>query len=438
MLHKGEREDSEAVSVKQIRRSQKSVHRSMPGVYAQCLFRKALLPVTLGSSALAAVVLGVGAYLGARIVTPAKSPDERVTVWAVEPASLTISPVGLNVWLHGPDAALEGNYSFIFDKNTGHARLGPVTDRIQDGAVSRVSRPVIAVDRGELRAGSRGRVTGWWYTTPEELGYETEHVRIPVPGGELHGWVVTPPDAVAGRWAIHVHGRGALPQETLRGVPAVARAGVTSLIVNYRNDPNAPRGIRGRYGLGLAERHDIDAAIRWALTKGATRLTLVGWSMGGTTVLLSATRGPYRGWIDGLVLDTPGINWSDIIRTQARLAGVPKFFGDLGRYALQHNWIRGAVPEAHGTDVASLNPARFARDLMVPVLIHAGPDDTFVPWFGAKQLAECAPKLVQLRTARGEHVKVWNVDPHAWESATERFVRGLGDPAAKLSGTDRV
>lgn len=384
-----------------------------------------------GSLALfAGIVSGIFAlysYLFARRVLTPSAPESGVVVGSIE--SVRSGPdKSTRVWIHGPDAGLPGKYSYLFDGGAGHARLGPVIDRVFDRGVDRVARDVVALDRGELRVGSRGRITGWWYTDPRELGENVERVRFPVEGGEAWGWLVRPENPVPGRFAVHIHGRGALPEETLRGLAPVSRAGVTSLVIAYRNDPGAPAGIRGRYGLGLAERYDVDSAIAWTIRHGAERITLVGWSMGGVTALLSATRGPHRGVIDGVVLDSPGLDWGIILRRQARLAGLPELTARLGGSLIQFGVVRGAVPWQRGTDLESMSPDALAAELQVPVLIHASPGDSFVPWNGSLRLEQLRPDLVRVRVAAGEHVKLWNVDPEGWEMETEEFVRALDAP----------
>lgn len=382
------------------------------------------------AAGLAGGSLALATHFARKVLTPAVRPESGVTVWAVEEDAE--APAGRRVWIHGPDAALPGAYSFIFDGGAGHARLGPVVDRVlgraSGGGVDRVAREVVAVDRGDLRVGAKGRVTGWWYTDPAELGFETERVTIPVDGGLTWAWLVRPAPGAEqpGRWAVHVHGRGALPEETLRGVAPLARAGVTSLVLAYRNDPGAPRGLRGRYGLGIAERRDVDDAVSWAIAHGARRLTLVGWSMGGTASVLAASRGPHRSAIDGLVLDSPALDWPSLLLRQAELVRLPSAFARLAMRLMQRGWVRGAVPGAKGTDLGGLTADELARGLRVPVLIHASPDDGYVPWDGSLRVAQLRPELVTLREGSGEHVKLWNVDPEGWERATEDFVRGLG------------
>jgi len=400
----------------------------MPRTSRRAPSRGALRAIGLATVGLGGAAIGLAAHFARQVLTPANGPEERVQLWALEASGS--SPTGQRVWIHGPDAALDGEYSFIWGGGAGHARLGAVIDEIDDSGTLRVAREVLSVERGTLRAGITGRVTGWWYTDPEQLGYGSEVVRIPADGGSIWAWLIRPEPGTEqpGRWAIHIHGRGALPEEALRGVAPLARAGIPSLVLAYRNDPGTPAGIGGRYGLGLAEHRDIDDAIAWTMSQGADRITLVGWSMGGTAAVLSATRGPFSAIIDGLVLDSPGLDWPTLLERQAEIARLPRPLGRLGMGLMQRGWVRGAVPGAEGTDLHALTAEALAADLHAPVLLHISPEDTFVPWDGALDFALEQPELVIVHEMRGEHVKLWNTDPRAWEAATECFVRALDDP----------
>lgn len=375
----------------------------------------------IGAGAVAVGAVGaaaIGVLLARMAVTPGE-PETPVLVGRLQPES-----GGTIAWLRGPDADLPGRYSLLFDRGAGHARLGPVLARGRDGA----AREVLRLDRGELREGVLGRITGWWYTDPEELGYRVERIVYPTELGEAEAWLVRPRLARKKRWAIHVHGRGALPEEALRGVAPLARAGITSLVISYRNDPGAPPGEHGRYGVGIAESRDVDAAIGEAVRRGAERVTLFGWSMGGTACLVAATRGGHRGVVDGLILDSPAVDWSALLRYHAAGRSAPRFVADLGIELLGRGIVRAGEPG--GLAIGGLSPAAFAEGLQVPVLIHASEEDTFVPCAGAQRLAEARPDLVQLRLpSGGEHVKLWNVDPEPWERVTEEFARALPRPA---------
>lgn len=387
------------------------------------------LTLALGLVAAATILVSIATRFARLVLTPAEKPDADVRLLSIEPSGS--SPVGKRVWLRGPDVGLEGSYSFIFDAHSrmsqftaGHARLGPVIERAGSGRATRIARDVVSVERGQLRTGVRGRITGWWFSEPEQLGYPVRRVSLPMPHGVAWGWVISPKQAGSGKWAVHVHGRGALPHETLRGVIPFAENGVTSLVLNYRNDIGAPRGLGGRYGLGLAEYEDVEAAIGWATTQGAESVTLVGWSMGATACVL-ASSGRFARLITGMVLDSPALDWPQILLQQTKLARLPSCVAWLGMLILRLGMVRGAIAGERGTNVSELQVAKLALRVRVPTLIHASPDDTFVPWGGALHLAQMKPSLVQLHPCRGEHVKLWNVDPEAWRAETEQFIRGL-------------
>ncbi|MFD5600608.1 alpha/beta hydrolase family protein [Leucobacter sp. NPDC058333] len=366
----------------------------------------------------AAGALVGGIALARRAVTPASVPESPVTV--VELGDYAGSPA---IWLNGVDADLPGKYSFIFGQGAGHARVGAVLASEGDTAV----RQLVRVDRGDLAVGTRGRITGWWFTEPEELGFRVEHVTYPTDLGDADAWIVYPRLRRKRRWAVHVHGRGALPHETLRGVTSLAQSGVTSLIISYRNDPGAPPGVRGRYGVGFSESRDVDAAIAEVLRRGAERVTLVGWSMGGTACLVAATRGAHRDRIDGLILDSPAVDWNALLRYHAAAQSVPGAIAGIGVGMLARGWVRAG--ESGGLPIDELHPETFAAELRVPVLIHASQQDTFVPSAGAERLAALRPDLVQLRLQPGaEHVKLWNVDTAGWEGVTRAFARALPHP----------
>ncbi|MHA3722386.1 alpha/beta hydrolase family protein [Leucobacter sp. HY1910] len=380
----------------------------------------------VAAAAACAVVVG-GVYLARAAATPAIEPDT-----PVELVRLTNQDGRQTAWLRGPDIALPGRYGLLWAG--GHARLGAVTGR--SGGL--VGREVLEIDAGELREGLRCRITGWWYPSIAQFALECEDVRdaeevsLPLAGSAAPGWVLRPARRArpgrGGRWAIHVHGRGASPVETLRGVAPLARAGITNLVISYRNDPGAPSGSLGRYGFGVTEALDVDSAIGYALQQGAQRVTLVGWSMGATASLVAATRGAHADVIDGLILDSPAVDWAGLLKYQARMRKAPGVIARLGVSLLQRGYV--ATDAAGGIDFAAVTPDTFARELRVPTLIHASRDDTFVPSDGAEKLAAACPELVQLRLVeRAEHVKLWNVDEDAWERVTEAFARGLPRPA---------
>ena len=366
----------------------------------------------------AAGAVSAGVALARRAVAIDRNAETPVTV-----AELQQHDGRTEVWLRGEHSTLPGTYSFVFDAGGGHARIGDVLEERQ-GAVR---REVLSTGQGTLQPGTQGRITGWWFTEPEQLGFRVDRVTYPTELGDAEAWIIHPRRQRKHRWAVHVHGRGAPPEETLRGVIPLARAGITSLVISYRNDPGAPLSENGRYGIGLSESRDVDAAIAEARRRGAERVTLFGWSMGGTASLVAATSGDHTSVIDGLILDSPAVDWASLLRYHATLSRAPHAVADIGIRLLDSGIIRGGEPD--GIDFTRLTPAAFAEQLTIPVLIHASVGDTFVPCGGAQELANARPDLVQLRLqTTGEHVKLWNVAPEPWERVTEAFARALPRP----------
>ncbi len=385
---------------------------------------------TLTGFAAGAAVFGASAHFARSAVRVAEHSERSVRVLRV-----VSSGDVTRVWLAGEGIDAIGRQSLLFDtphargsdpegrEPSGHARLGPVITR---SGIS-VLREVEQVDHGTLAPGAEGRMVGWWYTSPEELGHHVEHTTFDSEVGQLDAWIVYPRLPRKRRWAVHVHGRGAKPEETLRGVAPLARAGVTSLIIYYRNDERQPSGRSSRYGLGVSESRDVEAAVGKTLKLGAERVTLVGWSMGGTASLLAAANGVHRHHIDGLVLDSPGVDWPGILRWHTTLKRAPLWIANLGMRMLRTGIISSG--EAGGTDVWSLTPESLSRGISVPTLILASPDDRYVPWEGARSLAKLCPQFVQLVVVPGaRHVRLWNVDPERWEQAVLDFVTALPRP----------
>lgn len=375
--------------------------------------------VAIIGGVIGAGVLGVGALgtvFARRVVTPATNIHAPVKVLSVNrrtaPHTLTLS--------RGEDAHLPGRYSFFFDEEMGLLRVG---DIVRQDSTS-IERIIDCIDYGQIRRGISGRISSAWFADPQELGHPVEHVFVPSDVGDLPAWRIAREEASERVWAIHVHGRSAKREETLRGVIPLATLGITNLVMSYRNDVGAPSAPDGKYGLGVSESRDVESAIEYAVQHGAEAIVLVGWSMGGTAVLLAAEQSGYRAQLRGLILDSPAIDWNQILVHQAKRSRLPGTVAKLG------SWMMSKLPRVVGLassiDPRSLTAERFAANLRVPTLLHVSNADTFVPGRPAIQFAQLRPDLVSLNeVSSGEHVKLWNVDPTSWESSIEAFVTEL-------------
>lgn len=367
--------------------------------------------VGLGAaSTLAASSSALAAYFARRIVMPDRVRAEDQEVLAVQG-----SGADRRVILKAtPETTVDGDYSFFFDAGAGHVRLG----RLEDYAPGEgtVTRPVVAEYSGDLDRAVRGRWSGVVYSSPADLGYDFEEVAIETDLGPAPAWLVPAPNGSSTTWAVMVHGRGATRQESLRGLIPARQLGLTSLVVSYRNDGDAPATADGRYGLGMTEWRDVEAAIAYALDHGATDTVLFGWSMGGAISLAAADLSSLRQYIRALVLDAPVVDWVDVLAHQAQKNRIPRGVGRFGQFLLAHPWGRRITGLAAPVDFRAMDWVARAVELRTPTLILHSVDDEFVPFGPSALLAGRNPQMVTLETFRkARHTKEWNVDPERWE-----------------------
>jgi alpha-beta hydrolase superfamily lysophospholipase len=373
-------------------------------------------------TAAASVAIGVLAGVMARkIVTPPtkRSDDTRVFDVDLAAGTITLEPT--------PDSVLPGDYSFWFADDSGHARLGPIEHR----SATSVTRRVLNVDFGDLGTAVRGRLGGYSFLGPWDLGLDFENVTVDTELGEAPAWLI-PAAAPNGRWVIQVHGRGVRRHETLRAVPVFHAAGYTALLISYRNDGEAPASADGRFGLGDTEWRDVEAAIDYALRHGATGIVLMGWSMGGAISLQAATRAAHDGRLLGVVLESPVIDWADVVAYQALLLRLPKLVVRGALTVMGRRWGRAVTGLHLPIDFPRLDFVARANDLSLPILILHSDDDGFVPSAPSRRLAERRPDIVTLVPfSVARHTKLWNYDPAAWNAAILGWLSGLdaGRPA---------
>lgn len=372
--------------------------------------------VLLGAAAVAAYVTAA-TLVAKTVVTPAKRRKQDVEIRAVSPDLTAVTMAGSADTLTVP-----GHYGLWFSDDRGYARIGEVLGLDQDGAVIRA---VESVEWGDLSAAKRGRLTGWFYTSAEELGLPVESVDVPVGGGSAPAWLFPAPERTA-HWAIHVHGRGARRQETLRAIGVFREKGYTSLAVSYRNDGDAPASGDGRYGLGATEWNDVDAAIAFALERGAEHIVLFGWSMGGAIVLQTAIRSPHADSVRGIVLDSPVIDWVETLQYQAEGMKLPRPVTRGALVLLDSAWANGLVGQDAPIGLGALDFTVRAHELSTPILLMHSDDDGYVPAGGSHRLADLRPDIVTfVPFTEARHTKLWNYDRQRWTNAIASWLDAL-------------
>ncbi|WP_368499678.1 alpha/beta hydrolase family protein [Herbiconiux sp. A18JL235] len=376
------------------------------------------------AAALAAAAAAVAtATMSRAIVTPSLPVDDVRILRYREGADGGAGAIGVVELSVNADSILPGRYSLRFTSDTGHARLGEVLS-VADGVVRRA---VLAVDYGDLASARRGRISGWYFIHPRELGVPVEEVEVFTSVGPAPAWYVPSDDAESTRWVIQVHGRGVRRGETIRAVPVFRERGFHSLHISYRNDGDAPRSADGRYALGDTEWEDLDAALTYAVDHGATEVVLMGWSMGGAIALQAMGRAVHRDRVRAIVLDSPAVDWLDVLRFHGRARHVPELIGDAAFATISHSWGKAITGQEKPLDLERLDFVERADEVTVPVLILHSDDDGYVPSTGSHELAEARPDLVtfvQFSIAR--HTKLWNYDAARWNTAISEWLTRQG------------
>ncbi|WFR66060.1 alpha/beta hydrolase [Curtobacterium flaccumfaciens] len=204
-----------------------------------------------------------------------------------------------------------------------------------------------------------------------------------------------------------MHGRGVTRAETIRAVPVFRAAGYSVVLASWRNDGVAPRSVDGRYGLGSTEWEDIDAVLRWIAGDGATSVVLMGWSMGGAVVLQTLLRSRFAHLVDGVVLESPVVDWHAVLKSQSQLLHLPKPVRKVAQRLLRTPVLHRLTGLRQPVDLRELDMVSRADELHVPILLLHSDDDGFVPSSASHELARARPDLVRLevqRTAR--HTKL--------------------------------
>ena len=293
----------------------------------------------------------------------------------------------------------------------GYDQVGAVLSR--DGR--EVERQYLPID-GVLRPGDLVRLDP--FALPGDPlrahGIPHEIVDLHGPLGSMPAWLVP---GELDTWAILVHGKGANRRETLRTLPVLHRAGLPCLAITYRNDVECAGDEDGFYAYGRREWEDLEAAARYALSNGAERLIICGYSMGGAITLSFMARSSLAGRVAALILDAPMLHFERTVQHGAAQLRVP-----LRLLAISNR----IVAARFGLEWAELDYLTNTTHLRVPILLFHGEADSTIPVALSDELAaRHVGQVTYLRVPDAGHVRSWNLDPERYEAALAAFVASI-------------
>src|SRR6478752_120246 len=287
--------------------------------------RAALTVISLALAGVLSALAVASVHMARRVVTPAaRLPDTRILSLDTAAQTITLSRT--------PDTQLPGRYGLFTSGTASYIKLGSVLSEDE----ASVKRKLLTHIGADAQLSPDAHFSGWYYDHPEELHLPYTPELIGSAVGPCPAWLFPAGDGDV--WAIQVHGRGTTRAECLRAVPVFHGLGITSLVVSYRNDGEAPRSRAGTYTLGATEWRDIGAAVGFARRRGARRIVLMGWSMGGAIALQLSLNSAHGDAIAGLILESPVVDWRVVLDYQAKAERVPGAVSRLAIEALQAEW----------------------------------------------------------------------------------------------------
>lgn len=274
---------------------------------------------------------------------------------------------------------------------------------------------------GSLSGCEEVDIDPWAYETdPGDIPLDFSEVEFESELGPLGAWRVDAEDGSV--WAIHAHGWRASRREALRTLGTFHEAGMTSLVIDYRNDKDAPDDPSGLYRFGRTEWKDIEAAARYALAQGAESIVLVGYSTGAALDLAFLENSPLSDEVEAMVFDAPNIDMADSVKHEASKRTIPgtpiPVPGSLTAVAMFLADLRWNV------DWSDIDYTGRSADIVhVPTLVFHGLKDDRVPVDVSRRFRDGAPELIELvEVPQAGHVTSWNVDSAQYEAILGRFL----------------
>lgn len=308
----------------------------------------------------------------------------------------------------------------VFDPATEkYTRVGEVT------LINEVQKYV------ERRIGSLGSAPGrlgpivdWTpdvFFEPSAVGGRFEEVNVPTAYGAAPAWLFEAENTDV--WVIHIHGSWTDRSIMFRDVHAFSSLGFTSLVPTFRSDLEVSPPQAESSHLGQTEWRDVESAVSYAVDRGAGRIILSGWSMGGTIALLTAERSAHRDRIVGVVLVGPVTSWRKAITAGAVRAGVPAIGAGLVMCLLQAPLFARMLGLEEPIDFDALEWVDVPNRVVVPTLVLHSYKDQEVPWEISAAFQRANPDTVTLiPLPEAHHTQEWNASPCTFSNELTAWV----------------
>ena len=256
------------------------------------------------------------------------------------------------------------------------------------------------------------------------FGLPFETVAIQTELGPAEAWLVPEPFRPAAPEphlaAIYVHGIDGAREDGYRYLPLLQEAGLPLLLVSYRNDDNAPATEDERYGVGLTESRDLEAAVLPLRDRGYGEVMVIADSMGGAILGQFMSRSPEAARVSSIALDSPALEFRAILEHLARNMGLP-LPGMVAGTTQALLWF------THPANLREANVTGRFAGFYGPMFVAHGQQDRVVPVWTSQTLidlraASDTDVLTVPHLTGADHLQSHAEDPAAYDAAFREFL----------------
>jgi pimeloyl-ACP methyl ester carboxylesterase len=328
---------------------------------------------------------------------------------------LRVSNAGGKTYVHLPVNADTESYSkqsLFWKSRKGHA----IVQR-SDESDTKLRRFEVLNNLGEPLIETKGAwLSGWLGDKPEDFGYSSSDF-VTLSNGTKALQIASD----TRRWVIHVHGRKANYAETLRNFKQFQDLGFSQLAISHETDAK-PLGLgKRRSQLGATEWRQVEVAVEYAISNGAERIVLFGWSLGGMFVNQFLERSGKTIAISGVIFDSPLLDYRGTLQLQAGRAGVDRAVVDKSMKLIRSSTLLRLLG-FRNIDTSTLSALNKPLMVQVPTLLFHSSNDGYISTSGVYRYRELNPgtHLVEIRGAR--HCRLFNQDQEKYQAAIAEFL----------------
>lgn len=262
---------------------------------------------------------------------------------------------------------------------------------------------------------------------PVELGYRGDPatafglafdtVHYPTDLGPAEAWLV-PGTRAGAPWAIYVHGIGGIRENGYKQLHALQQAGLTTLMITYRNDHGAPPAPRPLHAFGTTEWADLDAAVTWVLGQGAPSVVIVADSMGGAIAGQFLRHSAQADRVVAIALDAPALDLNQVVAATLGRLHLP-FAREIALASLR------LFDHTHGSTLADADTRLELARFPGPLFLSHGSADTLVPVAISDDLVpQRQGPTTYLRTS-ADHLHSYRENPTRYRGEMVGFLEAL-------------